>query len=223
MGLIKMESITRVYGKKENIVHALRGVDITINTGELVAIIGPSGSGKTTILNILGCLDLPSSGEYYIDTINVGMLKPKELAKIRNSKFGFVVQDFALLENYTVYENIKIPLDYNNVKIKDKKKKIRDILELLDIKDKINKYPTELSGGQCQRVSIARALVNNPDIILADEPTGSLDSEMGQQVMDIFKDINKKNKTVIIVTHDNRIAAQCDRVITLGDGKVIES
>jgi putative ABC transport system ATP-binding protein len=215
-----MKSITRFYGKNENRVNALRSINLSINAGELVAIIGPSGSGKTTLLNILGCLDSPNSGEYIIDKTDTSKLKPRELANIRNKKFGFIVQNFALLDDYTVYENIKIPLDYSNTKIKNKKQKIKEILKKLGIEDKLNKYPTELSGGQCQRVSIARALINNPEIILADEPTGALDREMGQQVIDIFKEINKENKTIIIVTHDANIAAQCDRIITIEDGSI---
>lgn len=218
MGLIKMKSIERFYGKNENIVNALRGIDLSINKGELVAIVGPSGSGKTTLLNILGCLDTPNSGQYFLDDTDISKLNANELASIRNSKFGFVVQNFALLDDYTVYENIRIPLDYNKNNIKNKKQKVKEILNKLSIEDKFNKYPTELSGGQCQRVSIARALVNDPDIILADEPTGALDREMGQQVIDIFKKINKEKKTVIIVTHDLNIAAQCDRIITIEDG-----
>lgn len=220
MELISMKSITRFYGKSENRVNALKNIDLSINAGELVAIIGPSGSGKTTLLNILGCLDSPDSGEYLIDEIATSKLKPKELANMRNKKFGFIVQNFALLDDYTVYENIKIPLDYSNIKMKNKKQKIKEILRKLGIEDKLNKYPTELSGGQCQRVSIARALINNPEIILADEPTGALDREMGQQVIDIFKEINKKNKTIIIVTHDANIASQCDRIITIEDGSI---
>jgi putative ABC transport system ATP-binding protein len=215
-----MKSITRFYGKNENRVNALRSINLSINAGELVAIVGRSGSGKTTLLNILGCLDSPDSGEYLIDKIDTSKLKPRELANIRNKKFGFIVQNFALLDDYTVYENIKIPLDYSNTKIKNKKQKIKEILKTLGIEDKLNKYPTELSGGQCQRVSIARALINNPEIILADEPTGALDREMGQQVIDIFKEINKENKTIIIVTHDTNIAAQCDRIITIEDGSI---
>lgn len=220
MELIRMKSIVRFYGKDENKVNALRGIDLAINVGELVAIVGPSGSGKTTLLNILGCLDSPNSGQYYISDTDISKLKSRELANIRNSKFGFVVQNFALLDDYTVYENIKIPLDYSKIKIKNKKYRIEEILKRLGIEDKINKYPTELSGGQCQRVSIARALVNNPDIILADEPTGALDKGTGQQVIDIFKEINKENKTVIIVTHDSSIASQCDRIITIEDGSI---
>lgn len=220
MELIKMKSIERFYGTGENKVNALRGLDLSINNGELVAIVGPSGSGKTTLLNILGCLDSPNKGEYFINNIDVSNLNQKELANIRNSRFGFVVQNFALLDDYTVYENIKIPLDYSNIKIKDKKEKIINVLKKLNIEEKINKYPTELSGGQCQRVAIARALVNNPDIILADEPTGALDREMGQQVIDIFKEINNDSKTIIIVTHDSNIASQCDRIITIEDGRI---
>lgn len=220
MELIKMKSIERFYGTGENKVNALRGLDLSINNGELVAIVGPSGSGKTTLLNILGCLDSPNKGEYFINNIDVSNLNQKELANIRNSRFGFVVQNFALLDDYTVYENIKIPLDYSNIKIKDKKEKIINVLKKLNIEDKINRYPTELSGGQCQRVAIARALVNNPDIILADEPTGALDREMGQQVIDIFKEINNDSKTIIIVTHDSNIASQCDRIITIEDGRI---
>lgn len=223
MELINMKSITRFYGKNENRVNALRSIDLSINEGELVAIIGPSGSGKTTLLNILGCLDSPNSGEYIIDKTDTRKLKPRELANMRNAKFGFIVQNFALLDDYTVYENIKIPLDYGNTKIKNKKQKIKEILKKLGIEDKLNKYPTELSGGQCQRVSIARALINNPEIILADEPTGALDKEMGQQVIDIFKEINKENKTIIIVTHDTNIASQCDRIITIEDGSIKSS
>lgn len=219
MGLIKMKSIERKYGKKENTIKALGKIDLEVNKGDLIAIMGPSGSGKTTLLNILGCLDLADSGDYILDNINISNLKPKELASIRNSKFGFVVQTFALLDDYTVYENVKIPLDYN----KNKKEKIIAVLEKLSIEDKINKYPTELSGGQCQRVSIARALVNEPDIILADEPTGALDKDMGQQVMDIFKEINKEGKTIIIVTHDINIASQCNKIIKIEDGNLIEN
>jgi putative ABC transport system ATP-binding protein len=215
-----MKSITRFYGKNENRVDALRGIDLSINSGEFIAIIGPSGSGKTTLLNILGCLDSPNSGEYIIDKTDISKLTSKDLANLRNKKFGFIVQNFALLDDYTVYENIKIPLDYSKTKINNKKQEIKEILKKLGIEDKINKFPTELSGGQCQRVSIARALINNPDIILADEPTGALDKEMGQQVINIFKEINKENKTIIIVTHDANIASQCDRVITIEDGSI---
>lgn len=220
MELISLKDIIREYGNKDNTVHALRGVDLLINKGELIAIMGPSGSGKTTLLNILGCLDSPNSGKYFLEGVDITQAKQKELAGIRNSKFGFVVQSFALLDDYTVYENVKIPLDYNKSKVKNKRLKIKETLKMLDMDEKINKYPTELSGGQCQRVAIARALVNNPDIILADEPTGALDKEMGEQVMNIFKEINKSGKTIIIVTHDLNIASQCNRIINIEDGRI---
>lgn len=220
MELINLKNIIKEYGNGESILYALRDVNLSINKGELIAIMGPSGSGKTTLLNILGCLDLPNSGEYILSGKNILKLKSKELARIRNSMFGFVVQSFALLDDYTVYENIKIPLDYNKNKVNNKKLKIRELLKMLNIDEKINKYPTDLSGGQCQRVAIARALANNPDIILADEPTGALDKETSNQVMSIFKDINKKGKTIIIVTHDINIASQCDRIINIEDGKI---
>lgn len=223
MELINLKGIVREYGSGENIVHALKNIDLSINKGDLIAIMGPSGSGKTTLLNILGCLDSPNSGKYILSGIDITKSKQKELASIRNSKFGFVVQSFALLDDYTVYENVKIPLDYNILKVKNKGLKVKEILKVLDIEEKINKYPTELSGGQCQRVAIARALVNNPDIILADEPTGALDNEMGEQVMSIFKEINKNGKTIIIVTHDLNIASQCNRIINIEDGKIKKS
>lgn len=221
MEFIRLKSIVREYGAKENIVNALNGIDLSIDKGELIAIMGPSGSGKSTLLNIIGCLDVPNSGDYFLEDIDIIKLNKKQLANIRNSKLGFVVQTFALLEDYTVFENVKIPLDYNSVKVKNKKSKIKEVLKQLNIEEKINKYPTELSGGQCQRVAIARALVNNPDIILADEPTGALDKELGQQVMDIFKEINKGGTTIIIVTHDINIASQCNRILNISDGKLI--
>ena len=222
MEYLKIEDITKKYGKDENVVNALSGINLTINKGELIAIMGPSGSGKTTLLNILGCLDTSDSGKYYIDKVDVSKLSEKELAKVRNSNFGFIVQNFALLDDYTVFENIRIPLDYSNFKVKNKKERIKNILKKLEIEDKIYKFPTELSGGQCQRVSIARALVNEPEAILADEPTGALDKKMGQQVMDIFKEINKGGKTIIVVTHDINIANQCNGIINIEDGKIIE-
>lgn len=222
MEYLKIKDITKKYGKDENVVNALSGINLTINKGELVAIMGPSGSGKTTLLNILGCLDTSDLGKYYIDEVDVSKLSEKELAKVRNSNFGFIVQNFALLEDYTVFENVRIPLDYSKFKVKNKKERIKNILKKLEIEDKIYKFPTELSGGQCQRVSIARALVNEPEVILADEPTGALDKKMGQQVMDIFKEINKEGKTIIIVTHDINIANQCNRIINIEDGKIIE-
>lgn len=219
MSLIKLKNINKIYGIKECSVTALNDINLEINKGDLVAIVGPSGSGKSTLLNIIGTIDKPSTGEYYINDENTSDFSDKQLALIRNKEIGFIVQHFALINDYTVYENIEIPLNYG--KVKNKKIKIQSMVEKLGIKEKLNKTPKELSGGQCQRVAIARALVNDTQIILADEPTGALDSKTGQEVIDIFKKLNKEGKTIIIVTHDTRIASQCNKVIEMSDGKIV--
>ncbi|HCL4549347.1 ABC transporter ATP-binding protein [Clostridium botulinum] len=218
MEIIKLNNVNKVYSSKNNNVNALNNIDLIINKGELVAITGPSGSGKSTLLNIIGTIDKITSGEYILKNKRIDKLKSNEAAQIRNKIFGFVVQHFALISDYTVYENIEIPLEYAKIKHNDRKLMIEDIVSKLGLKEKINKNIKELSGGQCQRVAISRAIVNNPEIILADEPTGALDQKTGQKVLDIFKDLNKQGKTVIIVTHDFNIANQCDRIIRLEDG-----
>ncbi|MGL5243641.1 MAG: ABC transporter ATP-binding protein [Sarcina sp.] len=218
MELINLQNISRVYGEKDNIFEALKNINLSINSGELIAIVGPSGSGKSTLLNVIGTLDTYNSGNYILKGVDIGNFKSKKIAEYRNKIFGFVVQHFALINEYTVYENIEVPLKYANVSKKERKNKINKLLEHLELSSKYNKYPTELSGGQCQRVAIARALVNNPDIILADEPTGALDQSTGEMVMNIFKELNKKGKTVIIITHDEKVADQCNRVIRIQDG-----
>ena len=225
MEILKLENIYKTFGKGESCVQALKGVSLIINKGEMVAIIGTSGSGKSTLLNILGTLEKPSSGKYIINGREVSEFKEKELAKIRNKTFGFVVQNFALIKGFTVYENVEIPLEYNSKKNrKEFDKKIKDNLTKLKIREKIYSKPNELSGGQCQRVAIARALVNDAEIILVDEPTGSLDKKTGEQVVEIFKELNKEGKTIIIVTHDISIANQCERIIRIEDGNIsIES
>lgn len=221
MELIKLNNISKVYGEKDNKFYALKDVNVTINSGELIAIIGPSGSGKSTLLNIIGTLDTYTNGEYILKKENIGGLNGRKLAKYRNSTFGFVVQHFALINEYSVYKNIEVPLKYANISKKTRKERINSVLKTLELEDKSSKYPTQLSGGQCQRVAIARALVNNPDIILADEPTGALDSKTGSVVMDIFRNMNKEGKTVIIITHDENIAKQCNRVIKIIDGQLV--
>ncbi|MBD5637227.1 ABC transporter ATP-binding protein [Clostridium botulinum] len=218
MEIIKLNNVNKVYSSKNNNVNALNNIDLIINKGELVAITGPSGSGKSTLLNIIGTIDKITSGEYILENKRIDKLKSNEAAQIRNKIFGFVVQHFALISDYTVYENIEIPLEYAKIKHNDRKLMIEDIVSKLELKEKINKNIKELSGGQCQRVAISRAIVNNPEIILADEPTGALDQKTGQKVLDIFKDLNKQGKTVIIITHDFNIANQCDRIIRLEDG-----
>ena len=218
MCLIEIKSLNKTFGKNNSKTIALKDVNLKINKGELVAIVGTSGSGKSTLLNIIGALTSPSSGEYLLNSTNISNLTQKELAKVRNKTFGFIVQYFALITDYTVSENIEIPLEYSKVKASEREKIISDVLNKLGILDKARKKPKELSGGQQQRVAIARAIINNPDIILADEPTGALDSKTSQQVMDILKELNKEGKTIIIVTHDNKIAMQCDKILNIEDG-----
>ena len=218
MELIRINNISKTYGVNDAKVNAIRDVSLTINEGELVAIVGQSGSGKSTLLNIIGCIDKPTNGEYFLGGRNIQDSRQKELAKNRNGLIGFVLQYFGLINSYTVYENIELPLIY--AKSKNKKEKIFNILKKLDILEKSDKLPSELSGGQNQRVAIARALVNNPKLILADEPTGALDKNTSKQVMEILLKLNKEGKTVIIVTHDENISKQCDRIIRIEDGQI---
>lgn len=220
MTIIRLEKLNKIFGSGDKIVQALKDICIDISKGELIAIVGSSGSGKSTLLNTLGLLDEPSSGEYYLNDINVAKLSFNEKAKLRNKHFGFVVQNFALIKDYKVRSNIEIPLEYAKIKKLERKIRVEKICSIVGIEDKIDKYPNELSGGQCQRVAIARALINNPEIILADEPTGSLDSKTGQEIIDIFKKLNKEGKTVIIVTHDKKIAEQCNKIIYIEDGQI---
>lgn len=222
MNLIELNDIKKIYNKGKKKVDALKNLSVKIAEGELVAIMGTSGSGKTTLLNILGFLDTPSNGSYIFKGEKVDTLNNKTLARYRNEQLGFVVQNFALINDFTAYENIMIPLDYSGKKVSNKREKIKILLEKLNISEKIDSQIKELSGGQCQRVAIARALVNNPSLILADEPTGALDSKTGDEVMGILKDLNKEGKTVIIVTHDINIANQCNRVIKIIDGEIKE-
>lgn len=218
MELLKLLNIDKTYGKGDNKVQALKNINISINKGELIAVVGTSGSGKSTLLNLLGFLDRPTNGKYILENRDVSTLKGLELAKLRNTHFGFVVQNFSLINDYTVFQNIQIPLEYAGKRLKNRHKIVNELLFKLDLQDKKNKTPKELSGGQCQRVAIARALANNPEVILADEPTGSLDQKTGQAVLDILKQLNSEGKTIIIVTHDPKIAAQCTRIINIEDG-----
>lgn len=220
MELIKLEKVSKIYGQGEKEVKALREGNLTINKGELIAIMGVSGSGKTTLLNVLGCLDNLTEGKYYLEGNDIGVLEDKELSALRNKMFGFVVQDFALINEYSVYQNMRIPLDYSDVSMKgkEKKEKVRVIADSLGIEDKLNRKPTELSGGQKQRVAIGRAIINSPEVILADEPTGALDSMTGNEIFSILKELNDGGKTIIIVTHDLNLAKKCQRIINIEDG-----
>ena len=222
MANLELKNINKTYGNKDNIVHALSDINLKVNQGEFISIIGKSGSGKSTLLNILGFLDTPTNGVYMYDNKNILDLNDKKISKLRNKTFGFILQFFGLINDETVFENIKIPLKYSD---KFNKKNYKNLIEAiskkLEIADKLNFKPKELSGGQCQRVAIARALINDPDIILADEPTGALDNKTGNQVINILKQLNELGKTVIIVTHDTSIAGITNRVIELSDGYII--
>lgn len=221
MECICLRNVSKTYGKNDARVDALKNINLTVKSGEMLAVMGSSGSGKSTLLNIIGCLDKVSSGEYYLKNSNINSLSKRELARIRNQVFGFIVQYFGLLDDYTAYENIQIPLEYSNVKRKDRKILVNNIMDKLGIKDKIDKTPTELSGGQNQRVAIARAFVNNPDIILADEPTGALDRKNSDEVMNLLLKLNEEGRTVIIVTHDEKIASKCNRIVKIEDGSIV--
>lgn len=220
--MIKFNNITKIYNpKKSNEFKALKGVSAEINDGELVAIIGKSGAGKSTLLHILACIDDYQEGEYILDGELVKKLSENQYAKIRNEKIGMVMQDFALVEDFTAIENVMIPLNFAKKKIRDKKEKALEALRSVGIEELAKKPCNKLSGGQKQRVAIARAIVNEPSVILADEPTGALDSKTSAEIMELFKELNEQGRTVIIVTHDMKIAEQCGRVIEISDGNIV--
>jgi putative ABC transport system ATP-binding protein len=217
--MIELENITRVYRMGKVEVYALRGVTLSIKQGELVSIIGHSGSGKSTLLNVIGCLDRPTSGRYLFDGADVGRLSDNRLAEMRNRKFGFVFQEFNLLYRSSALANVELPLIYGGGR--HKRQRAMEELERVGLGARANHKPTELSGGEQQRVAIARALVNNPALILADEPTGNLDSVSTAEIVSIFRQLNQEGITVVIVTHEADIAAQTQRVIQLHDGEII--
>ena len=218
--VIKTEGLTKVYEMGAEQVHALRGIDLEIRKGEYVAIMGPSGSGKSTLMNLIGCLDSPSSGKYWLAGKLVSELDDDELAYIRNKEIGFVFQTFNLLPRATALHNVELPLIYNGTPAEERIEKAKKALERVDLLNRMTHKPNELSGGQRQRVAIARALVNSPSIVLADEPTGNLDSKTGEEIMALFRSLHSQGNTIILVTHEHDIAQNAHRVIFIRDGKI---
>ncbi len=218
--LIEMRELTRVYQLGPQEIYALRGVDLIIQNGEYVAIMGPSGSGKSTLMNIIGCLDRPTAGRYLLDGIPVESMDDDELAAIRNKKIGFVFQTFNLLARTTALQNVELPLVYAKVPRLERREMAEEALAAVGLKERMNHQPNELSGGQRQRVAIARALVNKPSLLLADEPTGNLDSQTGREILDLFHDLHSRGNSIIMVTHEDDVAQEAKRIIHIRDGKV---
>ena len=216
--VIKIEGVTKLYGRTR----ALEGVTLQVDRGEFIAVTGPSGSGKSTLMHIMGLLDVPTKGQVWFEDKETSKLNESQLARLRNQKIGFVFQQFNLLARTTALDNVQLPLIYAGVKSQERETKAKAMLTKVGLESKLGHTPAQLSGGQQQRVAIARALINEPAVVLADEPTGNLDSKSGQEIMEIFKQLNREGKTIIVVTHEANIAAYAKRVITVRDGKVVE-
>lgn len=220
--LIRLDDVHKIYQVDDVKVPAINGISLDIRKGEFVAVMGPSGSGKSTAMNLIGCLDTPSKGSIYLDEYDIARLGESDLAQIRGKKIGFIFQTFNLIASLTALENVMLPMTFQNIARSEKIKRARDVLELVGLKDRIQHLPGELSGGQRQRVAIARALVNDPEIILADEPTGNLDSKTGEEIIKLLIELNKRGKTIILVTHNPELTKLADRIIVLRDGRIME-
>ena len=221
--MIKIENVSKSFRTEEVETFALTGVSLDVNKGEFVAIMGPSGCGKSTLLNILGLLDNPSDGKYILDGTDVSSLKEKQRTGLRKGKIGFVFQNFNLIDELTVEENVELPLRYLNVSASERKTRVKEVLERMGISHRAKHFPQQLSGGQQQRAAIARAVIARPELILADEPTGNLDSKNGQEVMDLLTELNREGTTIVMVTHSRHDAAYTNRVINLFDGKIVDN
>lgn len=220
--LLELKNIYKNYIQGTMEVPVLKDINLCVEEGEYVAIMGPSGSGKSTLMNIIGCIDKPTSGTYLLDDVEIEKCKDKELSAVRNQKIGFVFQNFNLLPRQSALDNVALPLQYAKIPIKKRKQKAKEMLEMVDLADRVNFKPTQLSGGQKQRVAIARAMVADPKILLADEPTGALDSKSGLQVMELFDTLHKQGVTIIMITHSDEIASYADRVVRIIDGELYE-
>ncbi|MGN0498849.1 MAG: ABC transporter ATP-binding protein [Acutalibacteraceae bacterium] len=221
MSLLKLCNVSKIYNQGENRIFALDNASLSIENGEFTAIVGKSGSGKSTLLNILGCLDTPDKGEYYLDGRSVGLLREKELSGIRNRMIGFVFQSFNLIPTLTAFENVELPLKYRGIEKNERKRLAQSALEEVGLLERAQHNPNQLSGGQQQRVAIARAIASQPPLILADEPTGNLDTKSENDVIRILKRLNEKGKTVVVITHGKKLARVADRRITISDGKIL--
>ncbi len=220
--LLSLDNVSKLYKMGETVVTALDGVSFNVERGEFLSIMGPSGSGKSTCMNLIGCLDKPTSGEILINGKKVSLMNQNQLAEIRNRTIGFVFQQYNLLPNLSVIENVMLPLRYQGIPVAERRKRAEKVLDRMGLSDRLNHKPSELSGGQKQRTAIARATVTDPALILADEPTGALDSHTGESVMDLFNEINREGTTIIVVTHDEKIGRSLPRTIRILDGKIQE-
>jgi putative ABC transport system ATP-binding protein len=221
--LISLKNITKTYVLGEQVVDALIGVDLQILRGEYIALMGPSGSGKSTLMNIIGCLDTPTTGEYWLNNKEVSQMSDASLSEVRNTEIGFVFQTFNLLNRLTAIDNVALPLVYAGIPLSERTERAKDVLEKVGLKDRMNHKPNELSGGQRQRVAVARALINNPSLLLADEPTGNLDTKTSYEIMALFDDIHQSGNTIVLVTHEEDIANHAKHVVRMRDGQIEKS